>query len=185
MLKHIQEQNINQMKVRIMNKKAFNIAKFICILSIFILLASCAPIIAPSEDVVKSNKSENSHQQNIIPQGQLLWQYKISGEVNSAPIYYNNRIFAASKDGVLYALKANSGACEWKYKTDSAITNSSPVVYGNQIYIGGENGKLYAISVNTGDAEWYYQTKAPIHSPPEVRDRRVYYGSRDRQIYSV
>ena len=56
----------------------------------------------------------------------------------------NDVLYAASGDGYIYAIKAQSGVLLWKFGVLSPIY-SSPVVNNGKVYFGANNGYFYSI----------------------------------------
>jgi outer membrane protein assembly factor BamB len=63
--------------------------------------------------------------------GKEQWKQKIAGELITAPVVANERIYAATVDGTLSCLAQRDGEVLWKDKQNAT---SSPVVWNNSCY---------------------------------------------------
>jgi outer membrane protein assembly factor BamB len=94
----------------------------------------------------------------ISPQGGgQLWKQKLGGNVwESAPTYFENRIFAGASDGKLYMLSVSDGEVLWTFQTDGWVT-TTPAFYGGLVIIGASSGSVYGISIASGSQTWKYE----------------------------
>ena len=74
----------------------------------------------------------------------LRWTFDAGGSIESSPAIAGATIYAATVDGRLYALDANTGKKNWDLLPGGNIT-SSPALANGMIYIGSHDGNLYAI----------------------------------------
>jgi outer membrane protein assembly factor BamB len=95
-----------------------------------------------------------------------------------------NRIFAGSGDGALYALSADDGRVLWKVDTQDRIRGQA-LVAGGVVYFGGDDGLFRAIDAGAGSPIWTIKTPAAIACRPAVDDRHVYFGSGEGFMYCV
>ncbi len=110
----------------------------------------------------------------------------------SSPIVEGEMIYFGSGDSYIYALNANTGKLEWKYKTGNVV-HSSPVISKGTVFCGSFDSKLYALDAKTGDKKWVfeagtdekYNLMCGIQASPMVNDGFVFFGCRDAYIYAV
>ena len=74
-----------------------------------------------------------------------------------SPAVVDGIVYVGSEDGNLYALKADSGAVFWSFKTGGVVMGSPTVVNGI-VYFGSADAKVYALNANTGAQEWTFAT---------------------------
>jgi|CXWL01.1.fsa_nt_gi outer membrane protein assembly factor BamB len=123
--------------------------------------------------------------------------YIVTADDGSTRKYYvrvilvtaNQKIFAGSEDGFIYALNAKKGTLVWKYATGGPI-QSSPTFFNNTVYAGSNDKYLYAIDAITGSLKWKYLTAAPIRSEsPVVSNGKIFIGSAnaypDGTLYAI
>jgi outer membrane protein assembly factor BamB len=74
---------------------------------------SPTPCIAVGDQVFFGSTDECIYALNAS-NGKINWKYQTNGAIQSAPAYWNGRIYAGSDDGWLYALSAAEGKLLWK-----------------------------------------------------------------------
>ncbi|GGB33301.1 outer membrane protein assembly factor BamB [Oceanisphaera marina] len=99
-----------------------------------------------------------------------------------APVVDGERIFAASRDGVLAAYDRISGKRQWDQRLDKLDINDnqrSPRIsggltaaYGN-LYFGSENGIVYAVSQSDGELLWTREVPGEVLAAPAVDEGKV------------
>lgn len=98
-------------------------------------------------------------------------------------------LYFGSSDGHLYALNAETGKLQWKFKTNGII-HSSPAFYDGKVYIGSWDGNMYALNGKTGNKVWSFQTGVQpgmngIQASPTLEDGKVFFGARDGYFYAL
>lgn len=110
----------------------------------------------------------------------------------SSPLVQNGKVYFGSSDEHLYALDAQTGALQWRFKT-GGVVHSSPAFADNKIIIGSWDSAIYALDANTGKEVWRYQGKSEqlhsillgVQASPSVDKDAVYIGSRDGHFYAL
>lgn len=98
------------------------------------------------------------------------------------PVVDGDRLFAASRDGVLAAFDRSSGERLWQARLDKLAINEqqrSPRIsgglsaaYGN-LYFGSENGIVYAVSQSDGEILWTREVPGEVLAAPAVDEGKV------------
>jgi polyvinyl alcohol dehydrogenase (cytochrome) len=100
-----------------------------------------------------------------VPRLKLKWAFGFPGvsASGSQVTVAGNRAYVGSRNGIVYALDANSGCIVWAFEADAGV-RSTPVVGGNgplrSIYFGDANANAYALDMN-GTLRW--KTKVDTH----------------------
>jgi len=115
--------------------------------------------------------------------GSLIWSYKPSQYVDSAPAVAYGKIYFGAQDNKVYCLNASTGSLIWSYTTGSVVY-SSPAVADGMVYVGSVDNKVYCLNASTGSLIWSYITGDDVISSPAVADGRVYVGSNDCTVYA-
>ncbi|WMC09628.1 outer membrane protein assembly factor BamB [Oceanimonas pelagia] len=99
-----------------------------------------------------------------------------------SPVVDGDRLFAASRDGVLKAFERSSGDELWETELDELDINRnqrSPRIaggltaaYGN-LYFGSENGVVYAVSQSDGTLLWTREVPGEVLAAPAVDEGKV------------
>lgn len=105
--------------------------------------------------------------------GELRWRTFAGGPVRFAPAIYRDRLFVASDDGFLYALRQDDGRTLWKYRAAPSMrrvlgngrlisawpVRGGPVVAGDTVYFAAgvwsfEGVFVAALDAETGEPRW-------------------------------
>ncbi len=148
--------------------------------------------------------------------GQLKWKFQTAGEHRftathlhgsqpaaesmpdpfdfylSSPVVWKGMVFFGSGDGNIYALKAASGAVNWKFKTGDVV-HASPAIADGTLFIGSWDTYFYALDAGSGYEKWRFKTgedpdthnQVGIQSSASVADGIVYFGCRDSNFYAL
>lgn len=97
--------------------------------------------------------------------GRLLWNVKVGGEVNSAPVTDGNRVVVRLANGQLIALDGKTG--EQKWFADQPVPSLSlrgsnrPLIGDGRVFAGFDNGKVAAYELERGQLMWESPLAAP------------------------
>jgi outer membrane protein assembly factor BamB len=117
--------------------------------------------------------------------GKVRW-FKALGrtsrsKIGSSPAYANGRLFVATYDGYVYALRSSNGKVLWRKKIGGQFY-STPAVSGTRLFIGNKsNGRVYCLSTRNGRVLW--RTKrlgTSVHGSPAVYGGRIFVGAGNR-----
>jgi len=116
--------------------------------------------------------------------GRLLWTFFTSGPVRFAPAGWRDRIFAASDDGWLYAIKIDDGSLLWKHRggpndrmclgNERMISRwparGGPVVTDDIVYYAAgiwpsDGIYLHALNARTGRGVWTNDSSGQMYMP--------------------
>ena len=100
------------------------------------------------------------------------------------PTTSENIVYAASKNGTIYALKGSSGETFWSKTLPVNKIYSSPAFAEGLIFIGSDNGKVYAVNATNGETQYTITTGASIYSSPTIFENKVYIGALDAKVYA-
>lgn len=97
------------------------------------------------------------------------------------PVLAGGRIYAASNDGRVYAVDAESGRTVWRQRIDDLITGGVGVG-GNIVLVGTENSGVVAFAADSGEILWEATVSSEVLSPPVTNGRVVVVQSVDDNI---
>ncbi len=80
------------------------------------------------------------------------WNYKAAAPFSTSPCIAGTLVVAASDDGSVHAVAAESGKLAWKTETGTAP--GSPAYDNGVIYVGTAEPAVYAISISDGGRIW-------------------------------
>ena len=122
--------------------------------------------------------------------GAQQWTYTLGGEIHGPLAYFNQRIFVASTNGDLVALKLD-GTEDWKVNLGAPILGG-PAVDGTRqrLYIGTDDGTLYALRLSDGSEAWRYTPPPPddapiVASPAVDANGNVYFANWAGKLYKL
>ena len=122
--------------------------------------------------------------------GKQIWHFNVpleNGGWFQPQIFQDRVIFSAEGYGekknehYLYALKASDGSRLWKRFIPAATTDFVP--YKNGLAFGGKQG-FYIVSGKSGEL-LFSQKCGQVLSIPTISNQTAYFGSDDRNFYSV
>ncbi len=91
--------------------------------------------------------------------GQLKYAIDLGAPIESAPFYFNERLFVYLRGHQLVHLDAETGKILWVYRRAVPITTTlqrttRPLVIGNKVIVGFADGYLGALSLQEGLLIW-------------------------------
>lgn len=135
------------------------------------------------------NPYENTLNVSNVGDLDTLWQASIgsSGSLAS-PVVAGGRVYAAGRDGKLYAFIAATGGAVAGFPVLASPAGndySGPAVGNGRVFIGGFDHKLHAYDQNTGAAVAGFPITLPnvVNSPPALALGNVYVGCDDGKVY--
>lgn len=128
------------------------------------------------------------------------WTFKTGAPIWSSPAAAENTVYFGSNDGLIYALKADSGEPLWHYKTGGPVMGR-PTVDGSYLYVLSDDGYLYKLERQAGKFVWKFDTHGTgvardlpgsdagtydyMTSGATVVKDTVFVGSADKRLYAV
>lgn len=104
--------------------------------------------------------------------------------VRLAPVYDSGFIYAASGDGSLRSLDAETGKLAWKKDTNLGIS-AGPGTADNVVVVGTLDGTVLAYAADTGAELWQAQASSEILATPAVHNGIVVVRSQDGRVYGL
>lgn len=121
--------------------------------------------------------------------GRVRWFRKLArtsrSKIGASPAYAGGRLFVATYDGYVYALRASNGKVLWRKKLGGQFY-STPAVYGSRLFVGNKsNGRVYCLNTRNGRTLWRSARIGPsVHGSPAVDGGKVFIGS-GRRFYAL
>lgn len=118
--------------------------------------------------------------------GRVRWFMRMAGsaqtKIAASPAYRDGRIYVATYDGRVYAVRATDNASRRKRYWWRRITGelySTPTVTASRIYVGSKSdGRVYCLRRSNGRILWRStRLAASVHGSPAVYGGRVFIGA--------
>jgi outer membrane protein assembly factor BamB len=107
--------------------------------------------------------------------GKILWEKPTGNWVWASPVYYEDVVYAADMDGMLYAFDAETGEeAQAPFDAKATITGS-PLIYDGTIYIATEAGDVFTLDT-TGKRGWTETIEGRLLSSPVAAGDLILFG---------
>ncbi|MCM2680134.1 outer membrane protein assembly factor BamB [Echinimonas agarilytica] len=131
-----------------------------------------------------------------------LWSTSVGSGVGDhasrlRPAVAYDKVFAASRDGVVKALKKDNGKAVWETHLGepdderwfggrhSAMVSGAITVAYQQLFIGTERGFVYSLNADTGEQRWKAVVGGEVLAPPAVSDGMVVVNTLSGKVYGL
>ncbi len=114
----------------------------------------------------------------------LAFQAPTGGELQGAPVLFNDLIVIGCEDHRVRALDTTSGAEKWSFQAPDSF-HSSAAIDEKSVTIGGTDGNLYSLDKSSGKKEWAYPSQGEIVGAPAMDSERVFAANRSGQVFCV
>lgn len=117
--------------------------------------------------------------------GQMNWAFAdATGRYIASPLATEERIYAPSADGKLYALDYN-GVRQWTFTTGDALW-ATPAINGDRLYLPSMDHNLYAIDPQTGAEVWRTEDLGgAMVGTPALGDGVLYQGTFGGELLAI
>jgi outer membrane protein assembly factor BamB len=75
--------------------------------------------------------------------GKVIWKRDLATDYLTGSVVADGTVYVVG-DGVLHALRADTGGTVWQYATRTAV-HATPLIAGDTVYLSTSTGKVYAI----------------------------------------
>jgi outer membrane protein assembly factor BamB len=109
------------------------------------------------------------------------WELMTRGHVSAAPAAYQGQIFSGSRDGNVYAVRAEDRVALWPGLEGAAFKTGGPILANivadkDGVLVASTDSKLYCLDPTTGLVRWTYYAGVALreHSAPVATANHVY-----------
>ncbi|MGM0412677.1 MAG: outer membrane protein assembly factor BamB [Pseudomonadota bacterium] len=100
------------------------------------------------------------------------------------PAVGNDAVFAASRDGMVRAVEADTGLTRWERDLDEQLTGGTG--YGDgRVVVATQDGEVRALDAETGERLWRGQVSASVLSAPAVTGDVIAVHSSDGKLFGL
>lgn len=177
-------QMIKRMLLMTQQNKINNINVKVLILPLFCILAGCSTLSAlnPFSKADTKNAPLPLVAINSTMAVKSIWKTSVGGAGVYAfnPVSVGAYVYAASENGNVFKLNANTGETVWKSNADMSLT-AGVGADANSIAVAGSKGMLIVFDEN-GKKRWNVQASSEILSAPVITQGLVVVRSIDNHI---
>lgn len=132
-----------------------------------------------------ANPARTSWTSEGVKAASQAWKVKIKAFIPHKVqiVAAGDLVYISAADGV-HALRYDTGAEAWVYKTTMPVGHS-PTIAGGTLYVGVFDKKIHAVNAVTGVAKWTFTGEAGFDTNPLVIGSRLYTGGRDGYFYAL
>lgn len=155
------------------------------------IFMSSYPTVAPDGTVYVGGSYSRTLKGMLLavnPDGSERWRFVL--DEDSSPIYASpalgddGTVYAASQNGVLYALNAQ-GELKWTFATGGMPYIHAPALdQDGTIYVGSSDDSVYAVDPD-GTQRWSFDTGADVGGVSIGADGTIYAASRSGALYAL
>lgn len=118
------------------------------------------------------------------------WSRNLGGDIRSgdavlSPVLFGQYIYAASSDGRVQKVSAETGKPEWSNTLKKERITGGVGVGGGLVLVGTEQGIVYAFNQEDGSQAWQYQLSSEVLASPVIGDGIVIARSGDGKVYGL
>ena len=121
---------------------------------------------------------------SVTIDGKVRWSVITPAPFYAGALIRDGVVYSPGGDGVLRAIKADTGAVLWTYDCGEELV-TVPVLAEGKVLVASQSATLYAVEAADGKWVWQYRRTPPVGfilrgaSTPVVRDGMVYLGFSD------
>ena len=121
---------------------------------------------------------------SVTIDGKVRWTVVTPAPFYAGVLIRDGVVYSPGGDGVLRAIKADTGAILWTYDCGEELV-TVPVLAEGKVLVASQSATLYAVEAADGKWVWQYRRTPPVGfilrgaSTPVVRDGMVYLGFSD------
>ncbi len=104
------------------------------------------------------------------------WSFDAGAKIVASPVKAADKVFIATRDGVLFSLNAYTGELIWRYEAGARIS-AAPAAADGRVFISSLDGVAHGIDAATGNVVWRHSTGGMNAGSPTVERGRVFIGS--------
>ena len=120
-----------------------------------------------------------------------VWRRKASALLEFPPVIYRGSIYQLADNGVLYAVRKNTGRRRWR-RDLGHLAAASPAIGGGSLYVpilerrrGLREGRITSIWLDDGSTKWSRDLGSRSESSPLLHRGRIYFGTEGGTLYCL
>jgi outer membrane protein assembly factor BamB len=117
-----------------------------------------APAVA--EGAVYLGNTQNQFYAFDARNGDILWQIKTTGPVESAALVVGDAVLVGDGDGTVYCLNRRTGLVRWTYRVQGQVMGRL-ATNGDLVFVRTNHERVYALTVADGKWKWMQSREVP------------------------
>ena len=120
-----------------------------------------------------------------------VWRHRAPALLEFPPVIYRGHIYQLADNGVLFALRKNTGRKRWR-RDLGHLSASSPAIGGGSLYVtllerrpGLRAGRVASIWLRGGRLKWSRNLSSRSESSPLLHRGRIYFGTESGTLYCL
>lgn len=128
----------------------------------------------------------------------LKWRVPTAQRIEASPVVANGSVYAATYEGVVYAVSLETGEELWSGKVDGKVIGT-PAIGGETLFVPVLDGNIYALDARDGTLRAKFKTRIPsekesallpsagagITASPILAGGYLYYSGHDGNLYQL
>lgn len=126
----------------------------------------------------------------VSEEGTVDWSFETKGHFNASASVTDGIAYVPGGDGILYALRADSGQLMWQYDAGDELM-TKPSIAGGKVLVATQGDTLVAVDQKSGQMSWRYRRESASGytvrgaSSPQVREGTAYVGFSDGALVAL
>ncbi|HDD46027.1 MAG TPA: hypothetical protein ENG42_00995 [Candidatus Aenigmarchaeota archaeon] len=117
--------------------------------------------------------------------GKEVWRFQLGKYGSSGvPALYKGVLYHGDREGIFYAIEANSGKEVWRFYASKKPISQKPLIFNEKVYFGSDDCNLYCLDLN-GNEMWRFKTEGIVGVPPVVYKNMLLVASFDCRVYAI
>lgn len=141
---------------------------------LLVALASCStsasPTPVPALQSVHTQPQASASSEVTSP----AWVARLTAAVNTAPLLSGNLLIVPTADGVIHAVRAETGEIAWVYSGSSKIWDASVNADETRVCAGAQGKQVFCLDAKTGSLLWAVTLELEVQSRIALTSNRLF-----------
>ncbi|MFT6032105.1 MAG: outer membrane protein assembly factor BamB [Arenicella sp.] len=108
-----------------------------------------------------------------------------TGDAILSPVLFGSDIYAASANGRIYKVSAETGKQDWQVKLSKEVISAGVGVGGGLVLVGTDQGIVYALNQEDGSIAWQARLSSEILASPVIDSGIVVARTGDGKVFGL
>lgn len=138
---------------------------------------SAADLLLDGDLLIVGAFDQHLHALEVANGGQERWAFPGDGWFLARPLVSDGIVYAATMNGVVYAIDRATGAEVWSFVAgEDAEFRAAPVIAAGHLIAIARDGRVFALDLQSGDVAWQQDAtlEGNVNANPTVVDSDIY-----------